>query len=342
MKAAAQTERRRIAARAAEWIARGDAGLDDAARAELGAWRDADPAHAAALAEATRLWGRLDRPREAGVATAVRATMSAQLARRRRRLASVAAVAGCLVLGAFALLLTRSGEISAPVVADAAFRTRLVQPERRTLPDGSTVEFAAGSEFTVDFGGDFRRVNLARGVAHFTVVPDSARPFVVGSGSIAVRAVGTAFTVRPDAAGVTVLVTEGSVAVQTVNPSGEFAADMLAIVSAGESTAVPHARESAASVSVVAVGAAEISAQQLWRETRVEFSHASLAEVAAEMNRHNRLQLVPVDPTLAGVRLSGVFRADDAETLLRFLQRGFGVAVERTAPDRAELRRAPR
>lgn len=340
MNLAAPSERHRLAAVAAEWIARRDAGLDDAARAQLAAWCAADPAHAAALADAAELWGRLDRPREAGAATAVRLQMAAQTTRRRRRLVAVSAVACSVALGVVALLRSPPRESPAPTLAEKEPHLRLLQPGRQTLPDGSVVEFPAGTEFEIDFGVDFRRVKLLRGVAHFEVTPDSTRPFVVGSGLVAVRAVGTAFTVRPAADAVTVLVTEGRVAVQAVSRSGELRAEPLAVVGAGQSAAIPRARDAAARIPVMAVEETDIAAQHLWRQTRVEFSHATLAEVVETMNRHNRLQIASVDPALADVRLSGVFRVDDAETLLRFLERGFGIAVARPGPARAELRRA--
>src|SRR3546814_10056817 len=54
-------------------------------------------------------------------------------------------------------------------------------------------------------------ITLEEGEAWFQVAHDAHRPFVVDVGSVRIRAVGTAFSVRRNPEGVDVMVTEGVV-----------------------------------------------------------------------------------------------------------------------------------
>lgn len=68
-----------------------------------------------------------------------------------------------------------------------------------TLSDGSVVVLRAGAELSVsvNFESDSKRsVKLDGGEAYFTVKPDPKRPFVVQSGQISTRVLGTAFNIR--------------------------------------------------------------------------------------------------------------------------------------------------
>jgi transmembrane sensor len=81
------------------------------------------------------------------------------------------------------------------------------------LVDGSTLELNSRSRVRIRFSDSERDVDLIEGQALFHVAKDSARPFIVHSGSTSVRAVGTQFDVYRKALGTTVTVVEGRVAV---------------------------------------------------------------------------------------------------------------------------------
>jgi transmembrane sensor len=92
--------------------------------------------------------------------------------------------------------------------------------------------------------------------------------------------------------------------------------------------------------SVVKVPETEIAARLAWRQPRVEFSGAPLAEVVALLNGCNDVQLVVDDPALEPVALSGVFRASDTDAFVRMLEAGFGVKAHRRG-DEIILRKNP-
>jgi transmembrane sensor len=224
----------------------------------------------------------------------------------------------------------------------------VLAPEKRVLPDGTSVELKVGAEIAVAFTDALRRVTLLRGEAHFQVAKNERWPFAVDAGGVQVRAVGTAFSVQREAATVEVVVTEGRVAVEKpvaeppgaeVSPSVERAVPVtvssIAYADAGQRVvlSVETATEAPA---VVAVSAEEIAERLAWRAPRVEFTGTPLAEAVAMMNRSvgtqsGALQLVidPASASLAKEPISGIFRADNTETFVRMLELSLNVQVER-------------
>ncbi|MBL9200345.1 MAG: FecR domain-containing protein [Opitutaceae bacterium] len=250
--------------------------------------------------------------------------------RRRRRRAFAGAACAVLLLGAGAVVWQRPA--SPPPRATAATFT---EPRRERLPDGSLVELRGDAAVTVDFSGAARRVLLTRGTAHFAVAKNPARPFVVTAGGVAVRAVGTAFSVALATPSVEVLVTEGRVAVES---SASPAAPPLATLDAGAGIVLRLAAPAAPVLQDVPPTALE--EKLAWRVRHLEFSGTPLAEAVAMLNRHNRVQFVLADPSLAGVKLSGVIRADRIAGVIRLLEEDCGVRAEHTSDHEIVLRRA--
>ncbi|MEY4688646.1 MAG: hypothetical protein RIR76_2669, partial [Verrucomicrobiota bacterium] len=75
-----------------------------------------------------------------------------------------------------------------------------------------------------------------------------------------------------------------------------------------------------------------------WRSPRVEFTAVPLSEVVEVLNRYQPVPFELGDPSLAEVRLSGLFRADDAEVITGLLRTGFDITAEPRA-GRLVLRR---
>ena len=152
----------------------------------------------------------LDWAQASGAADLVEREMNACVERRRRRHA--------MTKGAFAvmLLLTAGAVWQTRQLAPATLESRAIvsMPTRQILPDGSVVELKDDAQIVVDYSTLQRRVTLARGEAHFEVVKEAVRPFVVEANGVAVRAVGTAFAVQLGDKTVEVIVTEGRVAVE--------------------------------------------------------------------------------------------------------------------------------
>jgi transmembrane sensor len=210
------------------------------------------------------------------------------------------------------------------------------------LPDGSTVHLNTDTQIRLRYGEAERRVELLRGEAHFSVKPDVARPFVVVTGAVQVRAVGTSFNVRRRADEVEVLVTSGRVVVEQERESAAKAADPDApasVLEAGERVVLATKRVEFVAPAVERMQPVEVERAMAWQERRLVFDGTPLREVAAEFNRYNQRQLVIDDPILAERLFGGTFRADNHEALVQLLEEAFEVEVVPLG-NRTLLRRA--
>jgi transmembrane sensor len=200
-------------------------------------------------------------------------------------------------------------------------------PRLVTLADGSRVRMNAGSELAEQFTTVERHVVLTRGEAHFTVVSNPDRPFVVTAGSLRVRAVGTAFNVTVQAARTEVLVTEGKVGLERTYAPPQPRSGSLQL-GVNERAVAGAGTRAASDIAITAVPAAEVSRLLAWQESLLRLGGATLGEIAEEFSRRTgRAVLIP-DADLAHVRIGGRFRADDVEGFIRLLGTTFEIDVD--------------
>lgn len=272
----------------------------------------------------------LDWPGRAATTDRVLAAVERRVQHRRRlRRRAAAAVASVALAVLVALPWLRFGSPdSVPAPATGAV---LAQPVREVLADGSAVERNGDALVRSEFSPAVRRIVLLRGEAHFDVAHDAARPFVVVAGGVAVRAIGTAFSVRLAPGDVDVLVTEGRVAVDRAGggPTGA-AAGPLALVTRGARVAVGAAdlAPDAPAPAVIPVTPAEIAERLAWRVPRLELNDAPLREVVELVNRSGGARLILATPAVGELRVSGIVRADNAPALLQLLRVDYGIEAQ--------------
>ena len=322
-----------IEAEAMAWLAEREEGLAPGRAAAFEAWRRRDTRHAASVAELEQVLAQLeslaDRREEMNahfnrvspaspVVREADATVPPVVFRWWRPVAW-SGLAAALVLAVF------WGYLALQPTASPATRyaTTTAGYERARLDDGSTLELNTASAARVHFTSAERRVELESGEAHFEVARDTARPFVVSAGGIAVRAVGTAFNVRFVSGAVEVTVTEGKVA---VGPASSAAGGTL--VTASQRLAIPLAA-AAPTLAIESLAPADVRAVLAWQRRVTDFSDTPLAEVTARFNRHNALQLAIAEPALGARRIGGIFALDDVEAFVRLLERDGIIRAER-------------
>ncbi len=327
-----------IERQAADWLARRNGGLSAAEAAELRAWLTADPRHAAALAALEQTWEELGAVRRSGQAERLWIEVEAcrRQRRRRRRRAWGAAVGVATAVALMAALPWPKRPAPAGVESAAADPGTTV----RRLADGSTVAVRAGAVIEVDLQASVRRVRLLRGEALFSVAEDPARPFLVESGRVGVRAVGTEFSVAHGHGSVTVLVVEGRVAVSSrPHQEGATADDEAGVILAGpgDRVQVPAAGVEAGArtaegnrAAVSRVPAEELRQALAWRGERLEFSDTPLEEAIRAINRGRRVPIVLADPRLQRRTVTGVVWSGDSDEPVRLLEAGFGLIAERS------------
>lgn len=292
---------------AMDWLLRvTDAPGDRVLRAALDRWLATDPAHRRAFDRAGRAWQLL------GDAAPVPA---GRRPAPRRRIAAVAglALAACLALVLMPDLLVR---------AQADFITATAEAREIILQDGSRIDLAPESAVTVRYADHRRDVTLLTGEAFFRVTPDADRPFTVENGGVAARVLGTAFNVRalPDA--VDVQVAEGRVRVTYADKDPSFRADLTP----GQGV---HVARRTGAASETRRTPADIA---LWRDGKLFVADATVAEVAAVIDRYQPGWIAIPDGTLAAARVNGLYDLTDPAAALRALVRPAGGRVTQVSP----------
>jgi transmembrane sensor len=275
-----------VLAESAAWIARLQ-GRDRTAASDAAfrEWLAADTAHARAFSRATDVWELI--PGAARLATVTRPIVAAPFRVNRRVSVSLAACAAAAAVTAIFLLQTPT------------YKTRVGQQRTITLDDGTRVSLNTHSRIVVAYDAEERRVRLERGEGLFEVAKDAHRPFVVQSGDEEVRALGTTFLVRKEAATLAVTLLEGRVALTSKRTRPRLLA--------------PGERVTVRADAVAALDRPRVESLTAWRRGEVMFDDASLYEAISEMNRYGDIQLVVEDPALAQLRVSGVFAAQDPQ-----------------------------
>lgn len=359
-----------IQAMAAAWLAQRDDGLTAEEQAEFARWRAADPAHEAAVARLERAWTGLQQLKNFRPEARVHPDRDL-LANSRRQAnviafpawATAAALAACVALVAI-WWWPRSASSArgvAPVGVDAAqeFATTAGGYQRTVLADGSIVELNASSAVRVVYSADERRVQLVRGEASFTVAKNPHRPFWVVAGKVGVRAVGTAFNVRLGAAEVEVLVTEGRVEVSPhtgasivnagveaeAGAAPEVGAFVPQAMNAWQRLVIPVAMPAVAAATPVSIEPQSLSPAMVreslaWQGPRLVFVDTPLAEVVAQFNRRNQVQLELGDAELGALPVAGSFKAEHVDAFVRLITSDGEIVVERPTPDHLVLRKA--
>lgn len=333
--------------------------------AEFSAWLKASPVHVQEFLLATNVWKAFDgfdaerrikldrvleelrgtvRELEPAVTVPPAAGGSSQRATRRSRWSWAGVALAATVLAAWAAMTLMSG-------ASRTYATSTGEQRAFKLEDGSIVHLNTQSRVAVRFSQSSRTVQLLEGEALFTVERDPQRPFRVVSQDVVIQAIGTQFNVYRQAEGTTVAVIEGVVQIEPERTPQ----------SAARGKVDETAREIAASpVAPLAVHAARLTAGEqarvfrngridkqavpdreqvvAWQQRRLVFRGDSLEVVAREFNRYNELQIALESPDIGSKRLTGVFDADDPESLVLFLSKDADLAIE-TDPSTVHIRR---
>lgn len=315
----------RIDEEALEWVARQAAGtLAAGEQAAFDHWYAANPRHQGAYLRACAIQHSLDqltlqdnmRPGVVAAANDTKRAAPGPVRKRRALLWSgaLAAGLGALAVGQFGL--------DKPAAPRTLLQTARGEFRKVPLADRSVVSINSDSRLELAMSASERRVFLEHGEAWFAVAKDKSRPFIVSAGDVRVRAVGTAFAVRRDAHGAHVLVSEGVVEVWS-----EQGGARRQRVEAGAQAFV----NDGAADFTVRRDPADIARRLAWRDGRLMFSNATLADAVADFNRYNLRQIVIADPALRGRTLAGTYRIDQPEQFADDVRALWKVPVALTA-----------
>lgn len=161
--------------------------------------------------------------------------------------------------------------------------------QKLVLPDQSVVWLKPGASLRYDrntFNKEDRHVTLLKGESFFEVVHNAAKPFVVESGNIATTDIGTAFSVRDDAAHhIIITVASGEVAVSHdhkmlshVLPGNQFFVDQQSGTFSAKSLPIWMAA--------------------IWKENELQLNNVSFDELSLAMQQFYNVTLHAASKTI--------------------------------------------
>lgn len=295
---------KRIQQEAMLWVVKADLNpLSEDEGAELQSWLARDPRHRGAYARACAVRVRTERV----------AALAGGVAPRLKHSAPVATAA--IAAGIVALAVTAAVWIYPS--AGERYSSGVGELRKVALDDGSRMYLNTATQAIVRFDESVRQVDLPEGEALFEVAKDAARPFQVRAGDATVRAVGTVFTVHHDATRVEVTVAEGVVEI-SYNGGAQ-----IRRLTADHQALIVRDRPLALQV----LPPAETRRQLSWSSGQLEFDGQTLGAAVAEMNRHNRRQIVITDRALASRPVVGVFQSSDIDSFARIAAEALGAEM---------------
>jgi len=200
---------------------------------------------------------------------------------------------------------------------DSKVATKAGEQRTLMLEDGSTIQLNTDTRVSYHVDARSRRVALKRGEAFFDVAKDPSRPFVVEVGRSEVRVVGTQFSVRQVGDRVEVVVKEGRVEVTPeVSVSANHPAQRVELTP-GDRMELEH--------QTIKVAAVDVNRAMAWRSGEIEFRGETLEDVIAELNRYAATPMVIEDDSLRGLRVSGLFKVADLQSIRFMLHESLGV-----------------
>ncbi len=285
---------------AARWLARLTSGeATESDHSAFVRWRAEHSEHARAAEELAALWLHLDR---------IKPNSRLRLRRSGARYLALAASIFAVLCGFRAWHQWRFDYVTA-----------VGEHRNLVLREGSRIELNSDTALDVRIDEHERHVSLVRGEAYFDVVHDS-RPFIVDSGDVQVRDIGTAFSVRRDTGSeVHITVERGEVEVDD-GGSGSHArlkAGQVAVSDAGHD---------------LQVGPADPSVDLAWRRGRLIVVDQTLASVAQLLSRYRHGYILITDPAKADLRVNAVVNLNDIDAWLLALPQVEPVELIKVGP----------
>ncbi|WP_460639745.1 FecR domain-containing protein [Larkinella harenae] len=300
-------------------------------RQQLETWTAADPSHRQYLDQMRTLWQHSESATDFAHIDAhndwhqVKARINAgsQMADHQPRYPSrwgvhvwlKVAAASVLVLGVLIGLYRQQMVIQLP---DPLVITATVQPLQLTLSDGTRVYLNKQASLTYpnQFAGQTRSVTL-RGEAFFEVTKNPAKPFLITSGAVLTRVVGTSFSVnapREDSVQVTVLT--GKVA---LSKPGDLQ-ESLVLTPGERGVFRKNAFAESANTDVNFLA---------WKTKVLTFQNTPIAEVVQDLNRYYGPKLELAGTALENCRLTTTFRQQSLDEVLAEIQLVLPVQIQR-------------
>jgi transmembrane sensor len=227
-----------------------------------------------------------------------------------------AAIVACCALAAVAWIAASSDEV---------YRTARGKTLSIALQDGSRLTLGSGTLLHVHIDPLRRESRLESGEAEFEIAHEARRPFHVSVRDLTVRDLGTRFTIRDRTGPVRVVLVSGKAEIVTPDHSGR-----PTVLVPGQQALVDNQD--------IQLTQANLPSVLAWREGRIVLRDVTLTDALDQWRDTAPVDFDLVDPELAQLRISGVYRTTDVVAFLNGLSRVHPVAWQETSANHFSLR----
>ncbi|ATH82613.1 amino acid ABC transporter substrate-binding protein [Ectopseudomonas mendocina] len=280
-------------------------------RQDFARWLAAHPEHGLVW----RRLGGIDQQLAAATPAPARRALL-QGGQRRRSLRRLGGNALALLLASgIALALLAQQRPLGDYLAD--YRTAAGEQRDLLLADRSQIRLNSRSALDVAFDDDERRLVLLSGEILIQTAKGDARPFVVETAQGRLRALGTRFLVRRDGDATELIVLQSAVAARPLSGTQER------IIQSGEQVRMDSRHLSDSSPAPIGADA--------WSRGMLVADNLPLQRLIDQLGEY-RSGYLGLDPSLAGLRISGSFTLHDSDKALAALPPSLPVRIEQIGP----------
>lgn len=315
---------------AREWFTLMQSGsVSETEQAQLQAWLQADSAHQTAYHQYEMIWQDLSGLANTKELAALKRSAKPSLFEIvRDKLHGILAGVRAwnpksqfgFALASVAIIAVVAINFQSEKIVTQDYATTTGEVKQFTLEDGSEVTLGAKSELKAWANKKERHIILVSGQAFFKVAKNPQRPFWVDAGETKVRVVGTQFDVRKGSDRTRVAVLEG-----IVNVSSTSKTTTPVVLTAGQQ--VTRLNEG----TFEAVNSISVSELESWRNGRLIYLRASLADVVADANRYFNNSISLGSKNLANLKVTAAVSTNQMDALTDMLASSLPVELHRDA-----------
>ncbi|WP_165736293.1 FecR domain-containing protein [Pseudoalteromonas sp. C8] len=189
---------------------------------------------------------------------------------------------------------------------------RLGKRVSKLLDDGSYLHLNADSELTAHLLPHSRQIELKKGQVFFDVAKDKTRPFIINSGQVSIKVLGTSFDVERNKDEVVVTVYEGRVEVSALDK---------VILTSSQQAVIKNGH--------IAVDYSQQLAQlPAWRMGWIDAKKEPLTTVIKQLQRYSPM-VIKVDSALNNTLISGRFNLETPQQSLMLIASTYNWNVEK-------------
>lgn len=202
-----------------------------------------------------------------------------------------------------------------------------------TLTDGSKVILNSGSSISFPrvFDDSRREINL-EGEAFFEVTRNEQQPFIVHTGELSTRVLGTSFNIQAfDQNTISITVATGRVQVSRDPEHRNGSGEPLESVFLDPSQQVVYQNHH------FTVNQVDLTKSIAWKDDILEFDDASLASVVSTLERWYDIDIVFENDEIVHCRINGRFKGQRLEEVLRSIRYMYKIDYEILTPNKITL-----